>query len=417
MNRPSSARRICAIFVGRACQPRNHFCGGELQDAGDVGVVRQCVDGIGIPPGVLQRGNEFASTGLRGVDGGAVVVAILGQAQRLAQPRHSLLAAEQLPCSQYGQHQIEFDTVRGLFTENVKAIADLDILDLAEPAVDVQQHVVERVVLWPLVKAEVVVHLCRAHQRPDLLTDRGQLARVERGDGGVLVEQLLQSRDVAVGFGACHRWNEVVDQRGVRAALGLGALPRVVHQERVDQRQVAQCGVGAARRGHAKRLAGQPLQVAVLAEVHNRVRAENGADPVVGGQIVVAGWQVGVVVDGDRVLAESPRRLDHQHHVAGLKGGDDDLAVAILTSVDEQLTRRRPPVRDDRVGELPRQRAEPVTIVLGGQPDRIARQLPVGEPVRVLAAALDQGVDQRVPVLGVHAGNVADLVPRVAHRP
>ena len=89
----------------------------------------------------------------------------------------------------------------------------------------------------------------------------------------------------------------------------------------------------------------------------------------------------------------------------------------ISTSVDEQLTRRRPPVRDDRVGELPRQRAEPVTIVLGGQPDRIARQLPVGEPVRVLAAALDQGVDQRVPVLGVHAGNVADLVPRVAHGP
>ena len=176
----------------------------------------------------------------------------------------------------YGQHQIEFDTAHGLFTENVQAVADLDILDLAQPAVDVQQHVVERVLLWPFVKAEVVVHLRGAHQRPDLLTERGQLARVERGDVGVLVEQLLQSRDVAVGFGACHRRNEVVDQRGVRAALGLGALPRIVHQERVDQRQVAQCGVGAARRGHAKRLAGQPLQVAVLAEVHHGVRAENG---------------------------------------------------------------------------------------------------------------------------------------------
>ena len=158
----------------------------------------------------------------------------------------------------------------------MQPVADLDILDLAQPAVDVKQHVVERVVLGPLVQTEIVVHLRGAHQRPDLLTDGGQLARVECGDGGVLVEQLLQSRDVPVGFGAGHRWNEVVDQRGVGAALGLGALPRVVDQKRVDQRQVAQRGVGAARRGHAERLAGQPLQVAVLAEVHDGVRAEIG---------------------------------------------------------------------------------------------------------------------------------------------
>ncbi len=366
--------------------------------------------------GFLQCCDQLAGSSLGGVHRGSVVIAILGQAQRLAQPRHCLVAAEQLPRAQYGQHQIEFDTAGGLFTENMQPVADLDILDLAQPAVDMKQHVVERVILGPLVQTEIVVHLRGAHQRPDLLTDGGQLARVERGNGGVLVEQLLQSRNVAVGFGAGHRWNEVVDQCGVRAALGLGALPRVVDQKRVDQRQVAQCSVGAARRGHAKRLPWQPLQVAVLAEVHDGVRTEIGADPVVGGQIVVARRQVGVMVDGDRFLAESPRRLDDQHHVAGLQSGDHDLAVGILTPVDEQLTRRRPPVCDDRVCELARQRGEPVAILLGGQPDRIARQLPVGKPVRVLAAALDQRVDQRVAVLGVHAGNVADRIPRVAHR-
>ena len=131
------------------------------------------------------------------------------------------------------------------------------------------------VLVGPVVQPEVVVHLGGPHQRPDLLADRGQLAGVERGDVGVLVEQLFQPRDVAVGLGAGHRRDEVVDERGVRAALGLGALPGIVDQERVDQRQVAERGVGAAGRRHAQRLAGQPLQVAVLAEVHDGVGAES----------------------------------------------------------------------------------------------------------------------------------------------
>ena len=41
----------------------------------------------------------------------------------------------------------------------------------------------------------------------------------------------------------------------------------------------------------------------------------------------MAGRQVGVVVDRDRVLAEPARRLHHQHDVARLHRGDDDLAV------------------------------------------------------------------------------------------
>ena len=126
----------------------------------------------------------------------------------------------------------------------------------------------------PVGQAEVVVELGGLDQRPDLRADRGQLGRVQRGDGGVLVEQLLEPGDVAVGLGPGHRRDQVVDQRGVRAALGLGALAGVVDQERVDQRQVAERGVGAAGGGHADGLAGQPLQVAVLAEVHDRVGAE-----------------------------------------------------------------------------------------------------------------------------------------------
>ena len=116
-----------------------------------------------------------------------------------------------------------------------------------------RMKLVELGVVRPVGQAQVVVELGGLDQRPDLRADRGQLRRVHRGDRGVLVEQLLQPGDVAVGLGAGHRRHQVVDQRGVRPALGLRALARVVDQERVDQRQVAERGVGAARRRHARR--------------------------------------------------------------------------------------------------------------------------------------------------------------------
>ena len=133
----------------------------------------------------------------------------------------------------------------------------------------------------------------------------GSLAGSSGGDLRVLVEQLLQPGDVAVALGPGHRRHEVVDKRGVRAPLGLRALARVVDQERVDQRQVADRGVGAAGGRQAGVLAGQPLQVAVLADVHDRVRGELLAQPVVGGQVVVGRRQVRVVVDRDRVRRRS----------------------------------------------------------------------------------------------------------------
>ena len=62
----------------------------------------------------------------------------------------------------------------------------------------------------------------------------------------MLVEKLLEAGDIAIGLRPRHRWNEMVDQGGMRPAFGLGTLAGVIYQERVDQRQVAQGGVGRA---------------------------------------------------------------------------------------------------------------------------------------------------------------------------
>ncbi len=111
------------------------------------------------------------------------------------------------------------------------------------------------------------------------------------------------------------------------------------------------------------------------------------------------------------------RRLHHQHDVAGLHCGDDDLALRVVRAVDEHVSRCGAPVFFDGVGEFGRECGEPRAIVIGGQSNWVACQLSVGEPVRVLTAALDERMNQSVAVLRVHAGDVADGVAGVAHSP
>ncbi len=229
----------------------------------------------------------------------------------------------------------------------MEAVADLDVLDLAEPTVDVQDEVVELLVVGAFIEPEVAVQLGGLHQLPDLAADRRQFGRVHGGDVAVFVEELLQTGDVAVRLGTGHGRDEVIDDRGVRATFGLGALAGVVDEERVEEREVAEDGIGPALRRQRRVLAGQPLQGAVLAHVDHRVGTESAVgagslQPAIGGQVVVGRREVGVVIDRHRVLAETAGRLDHQHHVARDQGGEHDLAGV----VDEERARGLAPSRD-----------------------------------------------------------------------
>ena len=241
------------------------------------------------------------------------------------------------------------------------------------------------------------MHLGGVHEGPDLGADGRQLGRIHRGDVGVLVEQLFQLGDVAVRLGPRHGRHEVVDDRRVRTSLGLRALARVVDEERVDEREVADRGVGRARRREGRVLAGQPLHRTVLAEVDDGMGAETLLDPAVRGEVVVRRRQVGVVVDRDRVLAEAARGLDEHHHVAGLQRGEHDLVLV----VDEQAAGRRAPRLDHTVHELGREVRGPVAVVVSTDADVAVGQLSRGEPFLVLAAGGDQGVDEGIARLGV----------------
>ena len=171
-----------------------------------------------------------------------------------------------------------------------------------------QNQVVEVAALRLLVHAEVAVELGRDEQLPHLAADGGQLGRVEGRHLRMLVEQVLETGQVVVGVGAGHGREQVIDDHRVRAALGLRALAGVVDDEGVDERQVAEGDVGPAVRRQPQPLPREPLERAVLAEVHHGM--DGLAEVLVEREVALGRRQVGRVVHGDGVLAEPARRLD-----------------------------------------------------------------------------------------------------------
>ena len=138
----------------------------------------------------------------------------------------------------------------------------------------------------------------------------------------------------------------------------------------------------------------------MLAEMHDRVGTEPAVcrrrgEPPIRGQVVMAGGQIRVVIDRDRVLPEAPWRLDHQRDVAQQQAGQHDVGA-----VDVQRAWRLTPMLADLGLELFGQCLEVPQIV--GQRDSRGRggQLGLGQPLDVVATRGDEPVDQRVRILG-----------------
>ncbi len=147
-----------------------------------------------------------------------------------------------------GEDGVDEGLARRRRAENVQAAPDLGVLERAQVAVDVVDHAREVVGVGHLGHAQVAGQFGRHQQVPQLAPDGGQLGRVERLDLGVLVEQPFHPGQLVVGLGPGHGRREVVDDDGVGATLGLGALARVVDHERVQEGEVAEGGVGDAGR-------------------------------------------------------------------------------------------------------------------------------------------------------------------------
>ena len=78
------------------------------------------------------------------------------------------------------------------------------------------------------------------YQLPDLLLQQRQFGRIENFNLIILVNELCQLGQGAIGIGRRHRWCQMVDHDSVGAPLGLGTFARVIDDERVKQGQIAQ---------------------------------------------------------------------------------------------------------------------------------------------------------------------------------
>ena len=240
----------------------------------------------------------------------------------------------------------------------MQPVLDLGVLELAQVAVDLQDKPAE--VVWQAVYAQVPVQLGGLDDLPDLSLQQRKLAGVQGLTLVVLVHQLLDPGDVPIAVGRGHCRDEVVDDGGVGAALGLGAFPGVVDNKGIEQGHVGQGDLRVARGGKTYAFAGQPFQGAVLPHVNHGVGFEHVPDPAVVGDVVVGRGQVRAVIHSDGVLAKPPGRLQAHEDVAQVDARDGQVAIGPI-----DLSRGLTPGFLHIVGSLAGKALKPPSILAG----------------------------------------------------
>ena len=86
------------------------------------------------------------------------------------------------------QHEVDHALVLRYLRQDVQAVTDLDVLDLAQPAVDMHDEVVELLLSRAFLKTKVLVHLGGLDELPDFALEGRCLRRIHHGDIAVLVE-------------------------------------------------------------------------------------------------------------------------------------------------------------------------------------------------------------------------------------
>ena len=143
---------------------------------------------------------------------------------------------------------------------------------------------------------DIAVETGVSREVEDAAAQVGEPAPVHAGRRVILVEQRFEVLERAVGFGAGQRRHEMIDDHRAGAALGLRALARIVDDEGIEVRQPGPERERIARAVERHRLARQPFEVAMLAVVDHRMRAEVVAQPEIGGEVAVRRHEVGIVI-------------------------------------------------------------------------------------------------------------------------
>ena len=179
----------------------------------------------------------------------------------------------------------------------------------------------------------------------------------------------------------------MIDDDGMAATLGLRPFARVVEDERVEERQVAEQRVGEALRRQADPLARQPFQRPVLAEVDDGIGPPDVAEPAIEGVIMMRRRQVGLMVDGVRVHPVTARRLQARRTRCRTPGPPARSPIVDKCRRPGALPTGRSSRRRMRLGQF----VEPAPIVPGRRPGRRPAASCASRQERfIVAAAIDQ---------------------------
>ena len=263
---------------------------------------------------------------------------------------------------------------------------DLGLLQFAEIAIGLLQLLVE---IAGQAGQRQLLQLLR-----QLLTQQQGPLGTELAGLPVLIEQRLQSLQLAIKPGPAQGWGEVIQDHRLGTPLGLAALTRIIDDERIEVRQRTQGPFREAAGGEAQALAGQPFEVAVLAHMHHHLGSKLLPQPEVLGQVGVGGGQVGAVIAEAGVAVVAPGRLDQQHDPIKPQAPNRKGGCAAGVELQLPIRLRRPPDGFQTLATGRRQALVPKLVV--GE-----AQLAQGRPVaalRIVAAAGQQGPDQGIAI-------------------
>ena len=113
----------------------------------------------------------------------------------------------------------------------------------------------------------------------------------------------------------------MIDDNGLRAALGLGAFPGIIDDEWIEMGHRTERHFREACLGQRQGLARQPFEITVFAQVDHRMGGEVLSQPGIEGEIAVRRHQLWVVIARRRIDVVAARRLQAQCYVAETMGG------------------------------------------------------------------------------------------------
>ena len=280
---------------------------------------------------------------------------------------------------------------RGRPPEHMQAVADPHVFQLTEPSVQLQQRRI-RLGSIGLAFPKQSRSACALENQ---IGDGARASRIERLRLRELVEQRFQLVRGAIGARLDERRGEMANRHSGDPAFGLRGFAGIVDDEGIDHGQRAEGRLDGAVLRKRDRLARQPFERAVRAQMNQRVDPLDLAQPDVERDIGVARRSCEIVIFVLARLAPAPIRLHRDDQLARAHEAENERAFA-----QGRIGLRVAPGRYDVSLEALWQDTE-ASRVVGQRNDRLLRPLREMRDQRL-------GLDRRVDVIAGVAQGLAD---------